>query len=181
MNHVWRWGWCGVVVTVLGAVPTEGVGQEQVLPPPALVLAIGGFSYDHEEGGNWTGTVIGLRVDFPLSGIFTLEPGVDRVTWTGDEDGAPTRALWTVDFAMHAEYRFDRIAPYAGGNLGAVLDFADDRDLSEDFIDAAYGGHGGIRFDVTPRLALRGEVRARWIDNFESRLLLYTGGVSWRF
>lgn len=182
MTNVWRWGWCGVVVVAaFGAAPAEGAGQEQVLPPPALILFGGGFSYDHGEGDTGTGTVMGIRMDFPLSEIFTLEPGVDRMSWDPQAENAETQSLWTVDFAVHGEYVLGQFVPYVGVNLGAALNFAEERRLDEAFIDASYGGHGGLRFDITERLGVRGEVRGRWVDNFDSILLLYTGGLSWRF
>lgn len=177
-----RWGWWGVVVVAaVGAAPTDAVGQERILPPPAIILSGGMFSYDFDSGDSGSGAVFGARMDFPLSAIFTLEPGIDRMSWTPEEDGAEDRSLWVVDFAAHAEYAFDRLVPYLGGNLGAVLDFADDRSLDEEFIDASYGGHGGLRYEITDHLGVRAEARVRWIDDFDTRWTLVTGGVSWRF
>jgi hypothetical protein len=166
------------VATVALLVPAAVSGQERVLPPPAVVLVGGGVSHDVPNAEAVSGALFGLRLDLPLSDFITLEPGMERASWTTDGED---QIRWVLDLGVRGEYQLDRFAPYLGGNIGVMVDFDQEREPTEDFIEPIFGGHGGVRMDLTDRIGVRGEVRGRWFDRFESTWILYTGGVSWRF
>lgn len=177
-----RW-WTGVATMAVffggwGA-GAEVRGQEAwvTLPGPGLTLVAGGFSYDVGETGS--GSVVGIRADFPLSGHVTLEPGLERLAW--DPQGATgSETRWMADFALRGRYGVGRLTPYGGGNLGFLVNLSEDRATDDKFVEVAYGAHGGVRLDVLPRVGVVGEVRARWFDRGDARWILYTAGVSWR-
>lgn len=148
-----------------------------ILPSPSVTVVGGVFSddFDDTDAGAWAG----LRIDLPLSRALTLEPGVERLWWSDEEDRDEVR--WMADLALRGGIALDRVTPYVGGNLGVILNFADDRGPDERFADVGVGGHGGVEVEVLPRLSLRGEVRARWFDRARARWLFYTAGIGWRF
>jgi hypothetical protein len=174
-----------VAVTVLlagwRAAPLTGQDAWVSIPGPGVGLVAGGVTL--ATGAEGTGTVMGVRADFPLSGVFTLEPGVERVSWqgTGDDEGAGAREIrWMVDFALRGRHDIGRLTPYVGGNVGFLVDFDEERAFDEEFVEAAWGGHAGVGVHVLPRLALQGEVRARWSGGADTRWILYTAGLRWR-
>jgi hypothetical protein len=111
--------------------------------------------------------------------VLTLEPGMERLAWSGEDDVDEVR--WMADLALRGGVALDRVKPYVGANLGVIVNFADDRGPAERFVDLGVGGHGGAEVELLPRLSLRGEVRARWFDRTRARRLFYTAGVGWRF
>jgi hypothetical protein len=177
-------GWISAAVGALLAAGAAGVMEVEAqedwasLPAPVLMVVGGGFSYDFD--GTGSGTLAGLRVAFPLTRLVSVEPGVERLAWKAG-DPATNATRWVADFALRGAYPVGRVEPYAGGNVGVIVDFDEDRPTDQKFVDVGYGGHGGVAVAVAPRLSLRGEVRARWFDGGAARWLLYTLGVGWRF
>jgi len=166
-----------VAVLALGMVmPAHGHAQDELLPGPGIAL-VGGV-YELNTDSTDTGTFFGLRLDFPLASWAVLEAGVEHA---GYDRAGVSEARWVTDFAVRAEWRSGRVHPYLGGSLGAVFDLDDERLASEDFVAALYGGLAGVRFDLTDRIGVRVEARARWFDGLEDRVTLYGAGLRWRF
>ncbi len=171
--------WIGVVVVTALFVAAGPVGAQErwaTLPAPVLTAVAGGFSLDDE--GSASGLVGGLRVEFPLSGLIALEPGVERLSWSGDDEGSDA-VRWSADLAARGGYTFGRLRPYAGGNIGILVDFDDERAPDAEFVELGWGAHGGVRAHLASRVYLLGEARARWVGDV--RWLLYTVGVGVRF
>lgn len=180
MAQVWRWMLVGVAMLAFGT----GAGAQEnwsSLPAPVASLVGGTFSLDLDESETTSALVGGLRVDFPLTRLLSVEPGVERLTWTesGEDGGDETR--WVGDLAVRAGYPVGRLRPFAGGNLGVAIDFDDNRAPGQKFVDVGYGAHGGVRVQVVPQLFVQAEARARWLDGGDQRWLVYTAGVGLRF
>lgn len=174
-------GWIGMLgVTALFVAAGTAGAQERwaTMPGPVISAVAGGFSLDAD--GSETGFVGGLRVEFPLNGFIALEPGIERLSWSAeaeaDETDDPVR--WSADLAMRFGYGVGRLRPYAGANLGILVDFDDERETDAEFVELGWGAHGGVRVELIPRLYLSGEARARWFDDV--RWLVYTAGVGLR-
>lgn len=176
-----RGGWIGMLgVAALSVAVGSAEAQERwsTLPAPLVTAVAGGFSVDAE--GADPGFVAGLRVEFPLNGFIALEPGVERLSWSVEgDDAAGDPVRWSADLGTRVGYAFGRLRPYAGGNLGFLVDFDDERAPDADFVDLGWGLHGGVRIEVASRLYVTGEARARWIDDV--RWLVYTAGLGVRF
>jgi len=159
---------------------------------PALSVSVGAFQYD--LSGTGTAPLVAGRVELPLSRFFLVEGGLavarpEQQFFDGGTyqiSGAPIGTTTTylipeLQLQVQAPLVAGRVAPYLG--LGAGI--ADDRRPSR------YGGSQstmtvsgatGLRYWLSDRMGLRGELRVRGIGtSFAGAAAEYTLGTAWRF
>ena len=161
--------------------PTASQAQveNEVLPSPRIVLVAAAVTTALDDiSGAGDGSMVGLRLDLPLGRRAILEPSLERLSLDGDPDA---QVRWHVDFGIRAEMAVGSVHPFIGASLGALLWPGDDRPTAGDFVAATYGGLTGLRYDVTDRIGLRGELRHRLLDGLDSSITPYGVGLSWRF
>lgn len=173
-------GWVAVVLAfVLLPAAAQAQAENEVLPSPRIVLVGGAVTTALDSlSGAGDGSMIGLRLDLPLSRRTILEPSLERLALDGDPQA---QVRWHVDFGIRAEIAVGPVRPFMGAALGALLWPGDDRPATGDFVAATYGGLAGLRYDVSDRIGLRAELRRRWLDGLDSSTTTYGAGLSWRF
>jgi hypothetical protein len=157
-----------VLALALAAAPQAARGQETI-PPPRIAAVLGAFVHDLGVGG--TSTLLGLRLDLPLLGFVSVEPGLLFTRYrgqpaTGASEGADVSLLFG-DLQLQGRYPAGRFSPYLGVGVGAALDFADDRGAERPFVALTYTGSAGVRMSVGARLVALAEARLRGIEHLE--------------
>jgi len=146
---------------------------------PAFSLSAGAFQYD--LSGTGTSAMFAPRIELPLSRVFLAEGGA-TVARPEQQFGATTTYLIAeLQLQAQAPLAAGRVAPYLG--LGGGI--AQDRRPSQ------YGGlqstytasaATGVRYWLTDRVGLRGELRVRGIGTtFGGSSAEWTLGVARRF
>ena len=151
----------------------------------------GGLMYD--RGGDATNLMLGVGVDWSLSKHVLAE--VDA-TWSGADGSfvdysSPTAPvlvetrthLATATAGVQAQALIGPVRPYIGMAGGLYVHY-DSKDGGDRFPRYTVAFPGGVRVDVTNRIALRGELRARFDveqDGGSGANLEQTLGLSFRF
>ena len=156
-----------------------------------LTARAGGFMYD--RGGDATNLMLGVGVDWSLSKHVLAE--VDA-TWTGADGSfvdysSPTAPvivetrthLATATAGVQAQALIGPVRPYIGMAGGLYVHY-DEKDGGDRFPRYTVAFPAGVRVDITSRLALRGELRARFDveqDGGSGANLEQTLGLALRF
>ena len=159
---------CGTLALV---VPTQAIAQ---LSPArnSITGALGAVNFDVDG----VATTIGVSG----RGAVALTPRVaieGNLSWAeNDQTGGST--MWVVE--GHVQYFWQvagRVRPFAGGGAGVFLN------SGEFFTDTSLtlSGAGGLRVDMTDRVAALGEFRIRGVEiPFTGSLVEIWGGVTVR-
>ena len=164
------------VRALLGAVLLLGGAQSaaaQTGPAQNSVTgALGAVNFDVDG----TATTLGVagRISAALMPRLAVE---GNVSWARN-DQSGTSDLWVAEAQLHYYWRAgSRVRPYAGGGAGLFLnhdEFSTDKALT---LSAA----GGLRVDVTDRIAATGEFRIRGVEvDFAGSLAEFWGGLTIR-
>ena len=176
--------------------------------PPTAVgvasLSLGAFNYD-AGGDAWT-PLVAARLARVLSSVFVAEAGLSHARATVDriryyerpgsdipevEVSQVATPITTADLSLQAQLPLRLVQPYVGVAAGVFV-LAQGRIPAEfregsgkrHYAGASRAALGGVRVPVTPRLALRAELRLRrdrHAGGFDALDVEQTGGVAWRF
>lgn len=196
----------GLLAAYAAAGGAQGAAPAQ-RPPTAVGVAsisIGAFNYD-AGGDAWT-PLAAARLARALSSVFVAEAGLSHARATVDriryverpgsdipevEVSQVATPITTADLSLQAQLPLRLAQPYVGVAAGVFV-LAQGRVPAEfregagrrHYAGASRAALGGVRVPVTPRLALRAELRLR-LDRhsggFDAFDVEQTGGVAWRF
>jgi hypothetical protein len=169
MRLVCVWALLGAALLV--AAPRSAAAQNGPARS-SVTAALGAVNFDVD------GTATTLGIAGRGSAAMTSRLAVEgNVSWArNDETG--TSDLWVVDAQLHYYWGAgSRIRPYAGGGAGLFINH------DEFFTDKALtlSAAGGLRVDVTDRVAATGEFRIRGVEaDFAGSLAEFWGGLTIR-
>ena len=169
MRTVWVRALLGAVLVFGGA---QSAAAQSGPAQNSVTGALGSVNFDVDG----TATTLGIagRASAALTPRLAIE---GNVSWArNDESG--TSGLWVVEAQVHYHWRAgSRLRPYAGGGAGLFVnhdEFFTDKSLT---LSAA----GGLRVDVTDRIAATGEFRIRGVEvDFAGSLAEFWGGLTIR-
>ncbi len=128
-----------------------------------ISLMVGAFDADFAEDRNFP--MAALRADWRLSRLIRTELDgtyalveVPRLPGSPDEDANSN--IFTASLGVQAELPLDIVRPYVGAAVGLFGRF--DQEGGRRFVRPTHAFPLGLRVMVSPRLALRGEVRWRF-------------------
>jgi hypothetical protein len=135
------------------------------VPARSLTLAVGVLNYDFAGDDDENFPMAALRADWRLTRFLRGE--VDGTYAVGDvadptaADGDRSTSLATATAGVRAELPLRYLRPYVGAAVGLFGRF-DGGDDGESFVRPTTAFPVGLRLAVSPRLALRAEVRFRF-------------------
>lgn len=158
-----------VVLAALVVAGIEGTGvSAQVNAGRSAELRAGGLMYD--RGGDATNLMLGLGVNWTLSRHVLAEV---EGTWS-ESDGVyydfannpnqPLQAsthLATATVGVQAQALIGRVRPYIGIASGLFVRY-DEQPLGDRFLSRTLAFPAGVRIDISDRIGVRGELRARF-------------------
>lgn len=181
-----------LVMMALGvaAISAEGVAAQEV-STRAATLRVGGLMYD--RGGDQTTLMLGLGSEWGLSRHLIAEV---EGTWTAPTTTVVVQVspsdlgfretvshLVTGTAGLQVQALVGRVRPYVGIAKGVFVRY-DAKDGGDRFVSHTTAFPAGVRLDLTNRVMLRGELRARFDvhqDGGSGTNLEQTAGFSIRF
>jgi hypothetical protein len=168
-----------LMMTIVGLVLTgvTPARAQSVLAPGGISVSSGVFNYDLSGTGNTP--AIAVAADWRLIGNWLLEAGLTAarpVQQFGD------RTVFIIpEVQVQHEWTLGRLSPFAGGGIGAGIDFRDEL-FGGARTDLALSAGGGLRAALTDAMGLRGEFLLRGFGrDFSATAAEIRGGVYWRF
>ena len=163
--------------------------RDQV-PTRNLTLAVGVLTYDFAGQSDDNFPMAALRADWRLTRFLRSE--IDATYALGDvadataEDGERSTSLATATAGVQAELPFRFLRPYAGVAVGLFGRFDGDENGSdgERSVRPTTAFPLGVRLAVSPRLAVRAELRFRFDQHDNNTTALnreQTVGLSFRY
>jgi hypothetical protein len=163
----------GLAVAVLLGVGTATAHAQAA--QNTLVAGFGAVNFDLSGTGVAPGMTI--RATRALTDHLALE-GSFPISWLTEDFGRSR--LFAPEAQLQYHWQAGPFRPYVGGGAGVAWRHRGVFGNSD--ADLTLSVAGGTRFDLTPRVALLGEMRVR---GFETRFVGSTaewlGGVSWNF
>ena len=169
MRMVWVRTLLGAVLVFAGA---QSAAAQNGPAQDSVTGALGAVNFDVD------GTATTLGIAGRASAALTQRLAVEgNVSWArNDETG--TSDLWVIEAQLHYYWRAGgRVRPYAGGGAGLFVNH------DESFTDKALtlSAAGGLRLDITDRIAATGEFRIRGVEvDFAGSLAEFWGGLTIR-
>lgn len=160
------------------------------LPSRNLTLAVGVLSYDFAGRSDDNFPMAALRADWRLTrflrGEIDATYALGDVADAGAEDGERSTGLATATAGVQAELPFRYLRPYAGVAVGLFGRFDGDETGSdgERSVRPTTAFPLGVRLAVSPRLAVRAELRFRFDQHDDNSTALnreQTVGLSFRY
>ena len=172
MKHEWLGRIFSTVLLI--AAPTTLSAQDVPDPPARHMLSVAAGAMEFDLSGTGITWVTTARVTRALTNHLAIEVGA---SFSRPEQDIGVTSFIAPEAHLQYYWKAGRVRPYAGGGVGFAHTRA--RLIGND-TDFTMSVAGGARIDLTPKVALFGEMRLRGNEtDFVGTTAEWVGGFSW--
>ena len=163
----------GLVFTM----PARGQAQSPFVPQ-AIAISSSTFSFDLSGVG--TTPAFAVTADWPITNNVLVEGGA-TFAWPNQQGLIGRNTYLIPEAQVQYRWQFGRFKPFAGGGIGAGIDFRDEL-FGGAKVDLALSTAGGARIALTDNFGVLGELRLRGLGrDFGASVGEFRGGLFWTF
>jgi OmpA-OmpF porin, OOP family len=167
--------WVATAMFIILAWPMGALAQER-----AGIFTLTPFAgaYLFEGGEFDDGPIVGMGLGYALTDRWHVEGSLGAIFSDSDQGGDTLGLLYRVEGLYHFR-RFDRFVPFLAAGVGGIT-YDYDEGGDDTYLLFDYGG--GVKYSLTERIAVRGDLRHVILSEDEPRHnLLATVGLSFSF
>jgi hypothetical protein len=143
-------------------------------------IAVSGSAFSFDLSGVGTTPAFAVTADWPLTNHLLVEGGA-TFAWPNQQGLLGRTTYFIPEAQLQYSWQFGRFMPFAGGGIGAGIDFRDEL-FGGAKVDLALSTGGGARIAITDTFGVRGELRLRGLGrDFGASTGEFRGGLFWRF